>query len=83
MKTRTCVVAGVLDDDEKACLQRGKQLSDANLESRAFKVERKDMLGIFKILNCLRRQLRRGWIVRRCQRSFWLSTDLCTILVGV
>ena len=40
-KTRTCIVAGILDDNEKACLERGKQLKKANADSMAFKVEGK------------------------------------------
>jgi len=40
-KMRTCIVAGILDDDEKACLERGKGLRVGNPESRAFKVEGK------------------------------------------
>jgi hypothetical protein len=38
---RTCVVAGILDDGEKDCLERGKQLRKGNLLSMAFKVEGK------------------------------------------
>jgi len=38
---RTCVVAGLLDDGEKDCLERGKQLRKGNPESMAFKVEGK------------------------------------------
>ena len=38
-ETRTCIVAGVLDDNEKDCLERGRQLRKGNGESRTFKVE--------------------------------------------
>jgi hypothetical protein len=38
---RACVVAGVLDDGEKDCLERGKQLRKGNSLSLAFKVEGK------------------------------------------
>jgi len=38
---RTCVVAGIVDDGEKDCLERGKQLRKGNPESMAFKVEGK------------------------------------------
>jgi hypothetical protein len=41
VKARTCVVAGILDDKEKACAERGEQLRVGNSESRAFKVEGK------------------------------------------
>jgi pimeloyl-ACP methyl ester carboxylesterase len=41
VKARTCVVAGVLEDGEKDCLERGRQLKRGNGESRAFKVEGK------------------------------------------
>lgn len=37
---RTCIVAGVLDDIEKDCLERGRQLKKGNWEGRAFKVEK-------------------------------------------
>ena len=38
---RSCVVAGVLDDGKKDCLERGKQLRKGNPESMAFKVDGK------------------------------------------
>lgn len=38
---RSCIVAGVLDDGEKDCRERGKQLRKGNPESVAFKVEGK------------------------------------------
>ncbi|PMD34601.1 alpha/beta-hydrolase [Hyaloscypha variabilis F] len=38
---RSCIVAGVLDDGKKDCLERGKQLRKGNPESMAFKVEGK------------------------------------------
>jgi pimeloyl-ACP methyl ester carboxylesterase len=38
---RSCVVAGVIDDGAKDCLERGKQLRKGNHESMAFKVEGK------------------------------------------
>jgi pimeloyl-ACP methyl ester carboxylesterase len=38
---RSCVVAGVLDDGKKDCLERGKQLREGNPESMAFKVDGK------------------------------------------
>ena len=41
VKARTFVLAGVLDDKEEACLERGKQLRSWNSQSRAFKVEGK------------------------------------------
>ena len=41
VKARTCVVAGVLDDSEKECRERGKQLRVGNTENRAFKLEMK------------------------------------------
>jgi hypothetical protein len=41
VSARTCVVAGVLDDGEKDCLERGRQLRKGNPESKAFKVEGK------------------------------------------
>jgi len=41
VNARTCIVAGVLEDSEKACLERGKQLRRGNSESRAFRVEGK------------------------------------------
>lgn len=39
---RTCVVAGVLDDKEKECWERGRQLRKGDSASRAFKVEGKN-----------------------------------------
>jgi pimeloyl-ACP methyl ester carboxylesterase len=41
-RARTCVVAGVLDDKEKECLERGRQLRKGDSASRAFKVEGKN-----------------------------------------
>lgn len=41
VNARTCVVAGVLDDGEESCRERGKQLKVGNPESRAFKVEKR------------------------------------------
>jgi hypothetical protein len=38
---RSCVVAGVLDDGKKDCLERGKQFRKGNPESMAFKVDGK------------------------------------------
>jgi hypothetical protein len=39
--TSICVVAGTVDDAEKDCLERGKQLRKGNLESMAFEVDGK------------------------------------------
>jgi len=39
LHARTCVVAGVLDDGEQDCLERGEQLKRGSPESKAFKVE--------------------------------------------
>jgi hypothetical protein len=41
VRARTCFVAGVLDDSEKECRERGVQLRVGNAEHRAFKVEGK------------------------------------------
>jgi hypothetical protein len=41
VSARTCVVAGLLDDGAKDCLERGRQLRKGNPESKAFEVEGK------------------------------------------
>jgi hypothetical protein len=41
VKVRACVVAGILDDGEKDCRERGEQLRRGYSESKAFKVEGK------------------------------------------
>lgn len=38
---RACIIAGVLEDSEKDCRERGQQLRKGNPESKAFKVEGK------------------------------------------
>jgi hypothetical protein len=66
---RTCVVAGVLGDGEKDCLERVKQLRKGNPESMAFKVAGKDMPGICKIQNSSLEASKPGWSVKNFQKS--------------
>jgi pimeloyl-ACP methyl ester carboxylesterase len=41
VRARTCIIAGLLDDGEKDCAEKGRYLRQGNSESMAFKVEGK------------------------------------------
>jgi hypothetical protein len=57
--TRTCVVADAMDDAEKDCLERGKQLRKGSLA----------MLGTYKTQTFLLEASKLGWNMKTSQRS--------------